>query len=58
MRCDKIYVMDKGIIIESGSHNELIKQGGKYFKLWKEQLPGYEALEEVASAKRLEVNQI
>ncbi|ELP60885.1 bacteriocin-processing peptidase [Clostridium pasteurianum DSM 525 = ATCC 6013] len=50
--------MDKGIIIESGSHNELIKQGGKYFKLWKEQLPGYEALEEVASAKRLEVNQI
>lgn len=58
MRCNKIYVIDKGVIVESGSHDELIKQGGGYFNLWKEQLPGYESLEEVASAKRLEVNQI
>ena len=55
MRCDKIYVMDKGVIIESGSHNELIRQGGTYFNLWKEQLPGVDvAVEEVAVSRVLE----
>jgi ABC-type bacteriocin transporter len=40
-RCDIIYVMEKGRIIESGSHHELLKLGGKYYELWKDQL--YEA---------------
>ena len=39
MKCDKIYVMDKGQIIESGSHPELMNKGGFYYELWKEQLP-------------------
>ena len=39
MKCDKIYVMDKGQIIESGSHSELMNKGGFYYELWKEQLP-------------------
>ena len=39
LRCDKIYVMDKGEIIESGTHKELIDKKGKYFDLWREQLP-------------------
>lgn len=38
-RCDKIFVMDKGEIVEEGSHDDLIKSGGRYHKLWKEQLP-------------------
>ncbi|OGO77742.1 MAG: bacteriocin ABC transporter ATP-binding protein [Clostridiales bacterium GWB2_37_7] len=41
MKCDKIYVMDKGEFVESGTHQELMKQGGIYFNLWKEQLPYY-----------------
>jgi len=41
MRCDKIYVMDKGKLIEGGSHNELINKKGRYFDLWKEQMPEY-----------------
>ena len=28
--CDKIYVMDKGKIIEQCNHRELIELGGKY----------------------------
>ena len=36
MRCDKIYVMENGQIIEQGSHNELIAQESKYSNLWKE----------------------
>ncbi len=31
---DKIYVFDEGQIVESGTHEELIQQGGNYFKLY------------------------
>ena len=31
--------MEEGKIIETGSHNELMNGGGRYFELWKEQLP-------------------
>lgn len=33
----KIYVLEKGKIIETGKHNDLIKQGGLYAALWREQ---------------------
>ncbi|MEK4849012.1 peptidase domain-containing ABC transporter [Paenibacillus sp. FSL H7-0756] len=39
MRCDRIYVMEKGHVIESGSHRQLQNQRGKYYSLWKDQLP-------------------
>ena len=32
---DKIFVISHGKIVESGSHNELINAGGKYFELYK-----------------------
>lgn len=31
---DKIYVMDSGKIIESGTHQELYDKKGKYYELW------------------------
>lgn len=31
---DKVYVVDKGCIIESGCHKELKKKGGRYSELW------------------------
>ncbi|AGX41988.1 peptidase domain-containing ABC transporter [Clostridium saccharobutylicum] len=55
MRCNKIYVMDKGKLIEGGSHNELIDKKGRYFNLWKDQMPEY-FNNEVALAKEIEVN--
>jgi ATP-binding cassette, subfamily B, heavy metal transporter len=41
MHADRIIVMKRGKIIESGTHNELIKQGGYYTKLWTMQKGGY-----------------
>ncbi len=33
-RCDKIYVLDKGEIIEEGTHEDLLKKDTKYSKMW------------------------
>lgn len=37
-RCDTIYVMEKGRIIEKGSHKELLSKKGQYEKLWNQQV--------------------
>ncbi|MDF5733209.1 MAG: ATP-binding cassette domain-containing protein, partial [Rhizonema sp. PD38] len=38
MRADIIHVMRAGQIVESGSHDELLAQGGFYAQSWKEQM--------------------
>ncbi|MBL1422616.1 MAG: ABC transporter ATP-binding protein [Alphaproteobacteria bacterium] len=38
---DRIIVLDKGIIAEQGSHDELLKKRGIYAKLWDLQSGGY-----------------
>ncbi|HEY5442144.1 MAG TPA: ABC transporter ATP-binding protein [Candidatus Saccharimonadales bacterium] len=38
---DKILVIDKGKIIEHGSHQELLSKDGKYAKLWAHQSGGF-----------------
>ena len=36
---DQIIVLDKGEIIEQGTHDELLSQKGKYFEMWGKQKP-------------------
>ncbi|MDC0937986.1 ABC transporter ATP-binding protein/permease [Pelagibacteraceae bacterium] len=36
---DNILVLDKGVVIEEGSHSELIQKKGKYFEMWEKQKP-------------------
>lgn len=46
---DKIIVLDKGQIIESGSHEELLKNHGKYTEMWDAQAQYY-VQENIANA--------
>ncbi len=43
-KADKIIVLDKGVIIESGTHNELLQNRGHYYKLHKMQFEKQESL--------------
>ncbi|WP_283703384.1 peptidase domain-containing ABC transporter [Clostridium perfringens] len=45
MRCDNIYILEKGEIKEQGNHEELLEKQGRYYELWKEQLPDIEKVE-------------
>jgi len=45
-RADIILVLDKGSLVEQGTHDELLERGGLYAKLWSDQMSG-ETLDEL-----------
>ena len=38
MHADRIYVLEKGQIVEAGKHIELIEQKGLYYAMWRQQI--------------------
>jgi len=38
MHADTIYVLEKGKIVEQGSHNELVDRKGLYYAMWRQQI--------------------
>ncbi|WP_291907400.1 ABC transporter ATP-binding protein [Chitinophaga sp. CB10] len=38
MHADAIYVLEKGKIVETGSHDELLQQKGLYYAMWRQQV--------------------
>lgn len=44
--CDKVLMLEKGRLIEEGTHVELMKENGKYAEMYKRQAMNYLALED------------
>ena len=38
MHADTIFVLEKGEIIETGSHEELLLEKGLYYAMWRQQI--------------------
>ena len=38
MHADRIYVLERGIIVESGTHDELLDMKGLYYAMWRQQI--------------------
>ncbi|MEN3930489.1 ABC transporter ATP-binding protein/permease [Microvirga sp. W0021] len=51
---DEIIVLDKGIIVERGSHNELLAESGVYASMWNRQREADEARETLKRAEEEE----
>ena len=50
MHADKIFVLERGHIIESGKHLELIETKGLYYAMWRQQIGEKHAIGESVSA--------
>jgi ATP-binding cassette subfamily B protein len=44
MHADKIYVLERGSIVESGRHEDLIELKGLYYAMWRQQIGEREIL--------------
>ena len=38
---DRIIVLDKGIVVEQGTHTQLLRKKGEYYRLWQMQSGGF-----------------
>ncbi len=48
---DRLIIMDKGRIVEEGTHKQLLKKNGLYANLWKRQSGGFLVAEDVIAAE-------
>lgn len=49
--CDKVFMLEKGRLIEEGSHRQLMDLGGSYAQMYKKQAMNYLALDEDGEVK-------
>jgi ATP-binding cassette subfamily B multidrug efflux pump len=54
-KADRIIVLDRGEIKETGTHDELLRQDGYYAQLYRMQYKGADVTEEVGDKKKLKV---
>jgi ATP-binding cassette subfamily B multidrug efflux pump len=54
---DRLVIMDKGVIVEQGTHRELLDRGGLYATLWQRQSGGFLLEPEETPSARQGTNQ-
>ncbi len=54
MHADKIYVLERGVVIETGTHETLLGEKGLYYAMWRQQI----GERKPASAKPLPLGQV
>lgn len=47
MHADRIYVLEKGKVIETGSHENLLEQKGLYYAMWRQQIGERKVVEKI-----------
>lgn len=50
MHADRIYVLERGRIVESGSHARLVQEKGLYYAMWRQQIGERRAGQQTAAA--------
>lgn len=38
MHADRIFVLEKGVVVETGKHHELLEEKGLYYAMWRQQI--------------------
>ena len=38
MHADRIYVLEKGDVVETGTHEQLVNEKGLYYAMWRQQI--------------------
>ena len=54
--CDVIIVLDKGEIVEQGTHDELLEKQGRYYMLWEMQQGNFKISKETTDVSAIEVD--